>query len=137
MKIFISYSHNDITVKNEIKETLSEIKEEGYIDEVWDDENIRYGDEFDKKIFDNLFDSDIALFIVTHNLWQSFYIPNIEIPLANNFFHKYGYPKIVPIVIEKEAFNQTYFPILNSKDAIPQRDKNLIPYNQLDKNKEK
>ena len=137
MKIFISYSHNDITIKNEIKEILLELKDNGYIDEIWDDEEIRHGDEFDKKIFDNLFDSDVALFIVTHNLWKSFYIPNIEIPLANKFFHTYSYPKIVSIVIEKEAFNTTYFPTLNDKDAIPQKDKNLIPYSDLDEKEAK
>ena len=130
MKIFISYSHNDIKIKNEIKEILLELKQDGYINEIWDDEEIRHGDEFDKKIFDNLVDSDIALFIVTHNLWKSNYISNVEIPLANKFFYKYSYPKIVPIIIEKEAFNKTYFPALNNKDAIPQKDKNLIFYNK-------
>ena len=128
MKIFLSYSHKDIEIKREIKEILNELKNENYIDKIWDDEKIRHGDEFDKQIFENLIDSDIVLFIVTHNLWQSYYIPNIEIPLANKFFHKYSFPKIVPIVIEKEAFNQIYFPNLNKKDVIPQKDKNLIYY---------
>lgn len=137
MKIFISYSHNDMKIKNEIKKILLELKNDGYISEIWDDEEIRHGDEFDKKIFDNLFDSDVALFIVTHNLWKSFYIPNIEIPLANKFFHTYSYPKIIPIVIEKEAFNETYFPTLNNKDAIPQKEKKLIAYNELDEKEAK
>ncbi len=136
MKIFLSYSHNDLDIKRKIKKSFENLKNENLIINIWDDENIRAGDKFDKKIFENLTDSDIAIFLISHNFWKSWYISNIEIPIAIKFNEKYGYPKIVPLIIDKISLNEIYFPELTKFTSIPEKNKNLISFKEFSEENE-
>ena len=64
LKIFITYSHKDLVQNNELKTRLAVMEQAGKI-EIWDDNKILPGDEWEKDISDNLAESDFLLYLVS------------------------------------------------------------------------
>ena len=92
-KIFISYSHADEKWKDRLREFLDvEVMLNNLI--VWDDREIRTGEEWNEDIEKAILDSDIALLLVTTHFLKSSFIQNYEIP-----FIKKKNLKIMPIII--------------------------------------
>ena len=64
LKVFITYSHKDLQRNTELKMRLAVMEAEGKI-ELWDDNKILPGDEWEKDISENLGESDILLYLVS------------------------------------------------------------------------
>ena len=64
LKVFITYSHNDQQQNTELKTRLAVMEEAGEI-EIWDDNKILPGDEWEKAISENLAESDILLYLTS------------------------------------------------------------------------
>ncbi len=64
LKVFITYSHKDLQQNIELQTRLAVMADEGKI-ELWDDNKILPGDEWEKDISDNLAESDILLYLTS------------------------------------------------------------------------
>ena len=64
LKAFVTYSHNDLQQNTELKTRLSVMEDAGEI-EIWDDNKILPGDEWEKAISENLAESDILLYLTS------------------------------------------------------------------------
>jgi hypothetical protein len=97
-RVFVSYSHVDEEWKNRLREFLDvQVRLNNLV--VWDDREIRTGDEWNPEIEKAILGSDIALLLVTTNFLTSSFIQDKEIP----FIQKHGL-KIMPIIISPCAW---------------------------------
>ena len=64
LKGFITYSHKDLEQNDKLKTHLAVMEQAGDI-EIWDDNKILPGDEWEKDISDNLAGSDILLYLIS------------------------------------------------------------------------
>jgi hypothetical protein len=81
MQIFISYSHKDINLKDDLVNHLSGLKLTNKL-KIWNDQNIKPGDKWDEEIRNNMVTSDIILFLISSDFLSSKYIWENEMPLA-------------------------------------------------------
>jgi len=98
--VFISYSHKDSALKDEIRSKLKiyELQKELAID-VWTDDEIAGGDDWAQKIDDALQKSRCGILVVTDNFLTSEFILNRELPRLEERFKTAGL-KLYPIVAE-------------------------------------
>lgn len=131
INIFISYAHEN---RDELRSLTGQLKE--YIQDkpitYWTDDEIRAGDKFNKKIYDALKKCDIALFLISSQSVQKFYINKIEMPLAILEANRRGIT-ILPVHIDKEADTPIFLKqeILN-RAGLPEIDKKFSPVNLSD-----
>ena len=64
LKIFITYAHKNKEAKDTLIECLAVMEDAGEI-EIWDDNKILPGDEWEKAISDNLAESDVLLYLTS------------------------------------------------------------------------
>lgn len=103
-KIFISYSHQDKQWLKRIQTHLNVLKNSHNIDiDVWDDEKLRIGDDWEKTITKSLNECDIAILIVSTDFLASEFITKKEIPPLLNANKK----KLLPIIAEHCMFDET------------------------------
>jgi hypothetical protein len=79
--VFISYSHTDEDLRDQLEKHLAALKREGAIS-AWHDRRIVAGDQFDKVIDVQLESSDVILFLVSSDFLSSDYCYNIEVKRA-------------------------------------------------------
>ena len=98
--VFISYSHKDSALKDEIRSKLKiyELQKELSID-VWADDEIAGGDDWAQKIDKALQKSSCGILVVTDNFLTSEFILNRELPRLEERFKTAGL-KLYPIVAE-------------------------------------
>jgi internalin A len=77
VRVLISYSHRDDNLRNELQTHLKLLQRQGIID-AWDDRQIDAGDEWKRKIDDNLERADIILLLVSADFIASDYCYEIE-----------------------------------------------------------
>jgi formylglycine-generating enzyme required for sulfatase activity len=106
-KIFISYSHNDETLKNELIKHLSILKRQGVIS-IWQDREISPGTEWDKQINDNLKTADIILLLVSSDFIASEYCDGVEVKTAIAR-HKAGDACVIPVILRKVLWDSAPF----------------------------
>jgi hypothetical protein len=94
--IFISYSHRDQFIKERLRQHLNVLAD--LIEECWDDSGIQTGDEWHRKIDDNLNRCSVAIFLVSVDFLNSPFILKDEIPHLLER-HKQGGVRIYPILI--------------------------------------
>lgn len=80
-KVFISYSHKDECLKDELDEHLTALRRKSVIS-VWHDRKITAGDEWKKQIDSNLESADIIIFLVSSSFIASDYCYDIEMQRA-------------------------------------------------------
>ena len=80
LKAYISYSHRDRQIVEKILEYLRPLELEGEL-EVFSDQALAAGSEWDKELQQHLFESDIVLFLVSPDAVTSSYISR-EVALA-------------------------------------------------------
>ncbi len=97
-KLFISYSKHDENLKNEFIKHLSVLKANNYIS-VWHDGVINPGEKWDDKIKNNLNDSDIVIFLVSHNLLSTEYVMNFELQETLKGVEE-GSHNLVPVILD-------------------------------------
>lgn len=104
MKIYLSYSHKD---KELALRVLEGLKHEDF--NVWEDSQILPGEEWEKKILENL-EADIFILIVTKNWIDSNWIQQKEFPLMVGYVEKDSNKAIIPIVPFPEDWNDNRLP---------------------------
>lgn len=71
-KLFISYSHRDEGLKNELISHLAPLKRQGLVS-IWHDRRLTPGDRLDDEISQNLEDADIIVMLISSDFVQSEY----------------------------------------------------------------
>jgi hypothetical protein len=96
-RIFISYSHEDEALRQELDKHLMSLKRQGLVD-VWKDRCIPPGDEIDQAIDDELGRADIILLLVSPAFIASHYCYAIEMEEAMRR-HATGEAKVIPVIL--------------------------------------
>ena len=94
LKIFITYAHKDKAAKNKLIAYLGVMERKGEI-KFWDDNEIRLGDKWYKKISNNLVTSDILFYLVSAASLAS---ENCNRELAEALSAKI---RVIPIILER------------------------------------
>ena len=131
--VFVSYSHEDIKHIKSLKEAL---KDSGKF-ELWTDADIKVGDKFNKKIYNQIKKSDIIIFFISMNLMNRSYsyVKDIEIPLALIENRKRNI-QLIALLIDKDAYNTIYYKGLKeSFTTIPEYNKQPKSINEFEKKK--
>ncbi|MEO0395575.1 MAG: TIR domain-containing protein [Cyanobacteria bacterium P01_A01_bin.137] len=117
--VFISYSHKDETLKEELEIHLSALTRQKKI-KPWQDRAIEAGTEWDDAIKAELEAAQIILLLVTPRFMASNYINDIELSRAMER-HKAGTARVIPIILKPVDFKGTLFEKLQAlpKDARP------------------
>ncbi len=129
-KVFISYSHMDKLMKDELITHLTPLIDNDDID-IWCDHELLVGTEWNDEIQKKLDESDVVLFLLSSDFLSSVYVKNVEIPKV---FEKYNKDKssikICPILLRDVFYKKTMWNqfIILPDDAVPVDD-----YNKKDK----
>jgi len=99
LNLFISYSHADEDLKNELDKHLIMLKRSGKI-EVWNDRQLVPGQEWDDEIKKELAAADIILLLISADFNNSDYIWNKELSSALKR-HEENTACVVPIILRK------------------------------------
>lgn len=105
LTLFISYSHTDEALKNELLKHLAPLKRLKLID-AWHDRKLKAGDDLDHEISANLEKSDIAVFLLSVDFINSQYCYDVELDKALEL-HAAGELVVVPIVLRSCLWNHT------------------------------
>ena len=81
MEVFLSYSHRDEDLRNELEKYLSILKRQGVID-VWSDHRIGPGEEIVGQIDQHLESADVILLLVSSDFLDSDYCYDVEMARA-------------------------------------------------------
>jgi internalin A len=96
-RLFYSYSHKDERLRNDLETHLKLLQRQGLI-ETWHDRQIEAGDEWKRKIDDNLERADIILLLVSATFIASEYCFAIELTRALER-HDKGEAIVIPIIL--------------------------------------
>ena len=96
-KLFYSYSHRDEGLRNELETHLTLLHRQGLI-EPWSDRDIEAGDEWKRKIDDNLERADIILLLVSADFIASEYCYEIEMKRALER-HEKKEARVIPVIV--------------------------------------
>src|SRR5687768_12359297 len=124
VRIFISYSHDDFKYMEIIRKSLAAREQKKEI-EVWTDEKIIAGQNYNSNITMALETADIVLFLISINFISSWYIANVELRNAVER-HKQGMVKLIPILLEDCDFESLS---LYAIEPLPMHNKRLKPLN--------
>jgi internalin A len=97
IRLFYSYSHKDEGLSNELQTHLKLLQRLGFID-TWHDRKIEAGDEWKRKIDENLERADIILLLVSANFIASDYCYEKEMKRALER-HEKGEARVVPVIV--------------------------------------
>lgn len=98
VELFISYSHKDEELRQQLDKHLASLKRQKVI-EAWHDRKIEAGMEWAKQIDDNLNKADIILLLISPDFISSNYCSEIEMEQAIKR-HEAGEAIVVPIILE-------------------------------------
>ncbi|MBW4653177.1 MAG: TIR domain-containing protein [Kaiparowitsia implicata GSE-PSE-MK54-09C] len=97
IKAFLSYSHEDEDLRNQIVLHLSALKRRGLIDE-WHDRKISAGSEWKNALIDHMESAQIILLLISADFLASDYCYQIEMKRALER-HDQGDAVVIPIVL--------------------------------------
>ena len=97
IKVFYSYAHQDLSLRDELEKHLGILKRRGYITS-WSDRDISAGKEWKREIDANLEASDIILLLVSPDFIHSDYSYGIEMKRALEK-HKAEEARAIPIIL--------------------------------------
>jgi hypothetical protein len=97
ISIFISYSHRDDELRQELDNHLSDLRRQGMIS-VWYDRRIVPGEEWERAIAENLEAADIILLLVSSDFIASDYCYKIEMERAVER-HDAGEAVVIPVIL--------------------------------------
>ncbi len=107
VRLFYSYSHKDETLRNELETHLKLLQRQGLID-TWHDRKIEAGEEWKRKIDENLERADIILLLVSADFIASDYCYEIEMKRALER-HEKGEARVIPVILRDCKWNSTPF----------------------------
>jgi TIR domain len=105
LTLFISYSHADETLKNELLKHLEPLKRLKLV-ETWHDRKLKAGDDIGHEISSNLEKSDIALFLVSVDFINSSYCYDVELEKALEL-QAQGKLTVIPIILRNCLWQHT------------------------------
>jgi hypothetical protein len=104
LRLFISYSHEDEKMKNELDKHLVMLKRSGKV-EVWNDRKLVGGQEWDGEIKKEMQAADIILLLISADFNNSEYIWKEELAHAMQR-HEQGTARVVPVILRKCEWNE-------------------------------
>lgn len=107
LQLFVSYSHQDEALKDELLKHLSPLKRLNLI-EAWHDRKIGAGDKWDTAIADALQSADIVLLLVSIDFINSRYCYDIEMESALERERK-GEVVVIPVIARNCMWKTTEF----------------------------
>jgi hypothetical protein len=127
VKIFISYSHKDQAIKDELRKHLSGLRGKNKIDD-WDDRKILPGEVWDNAIKKALEQADIYIFLISADFIASEYIRKVEIAHALER-HKASKAKLIPVLARPCDFENS---LLSHIQALPKDLKAITSWDNQD-----
>jgi internalin A len=106
-RAFVSYSHRDERLKDELVAHLTLLQRQGLLD-VWHDRRIAPGEEWKDEIDSNLEAADLILLLVSKDFVTSDYCWSIEMGRALER-HAKGSAQVIPIIIRDYAWKSAAF----------------------------
>ena len=107
IEVFISYSHKDDDLREELESHLSSLMRQGKI-KVWHDRAIEAGAEWDAEIKAHLESARIILLLISSRFMGSEYCYDIEMQRAMER-HKAGTARVIPIILKPVDWKDTPF----------------------------
>ena len=126
-KLFLSYSHQDEPLKDQLNVFLAPLRRSGKI-AVWQDRQILAGTEWDAAIKQELAEADIILLLVSPHFLASDYIWKYEIALAMER-HERREAVVVPIIVRPCDWHDMPFAKVQ---ALPKNSKPVTQYANQD-----
>ena len=127
IRIFVSYSHKDENLRQELETHLSGLRNERIVS-VWDDRRIESGEEIEKEIDRHLEEADIVLLLVSPAFLASSYCYDREMRRAMER-HEQRDARVVPVILRPCDWHNAPFGKLK---AVPADGKPMVNYSQLD-----
>src|ERR1039457_4954814 len=127
IELFISYSHRDEQLKNQLEDHLSLLKRAGVI-KVRHDRRISSGEEWANQIDDHLNGAQIVLLLVSASFLASDYCLGIEMERALER-HKSGDARVIPVILRPVDWERGPFGILQ---ALPTNAKPVVKWKLRD-----
>ena len=97
VKLFLSYSHADETLRNQLEAHLAALKHQGRID-MWHDRCVIAGDDLDDAISAEIEDAKIILLLISSDFIASDYCYGVETARALKR-HQANEARVVPVVL--------------------------------------
>ena len=97
IRLFVSYSHRDDRLRQELYKHLAQLRRSGFI-KLWSDCEIRAGANLDFEIRAQLEIADIVLLLVSSDFLNSEYCYSVELKRAIERHHS-GLVRIIPIIL--------------------------------------
>jgi len=107
LQVFLSYSHQDEALKDELVKHLSPLKRLNLIDD-WHDRKIGAGDQWDTAIADALQSADIVLLLVSIDFINSRYCYDVEMESALDRERR-GEVVVIPVIARNCMWKTTEF----------------------------
>lgn len=104
-KVFISFAHADKDYKDTLLKHLVPLVRRKFI-QVWNDDNIVAGEDWEGEILKNLHSSDIAILLISPDFLASDFINDFEIPKMLER-HERNEIVLIPIIVRPVLFSAT------------------------------
>lgn len=127
LRVFVSYSHKDEALREELETHLAPLRRQGLIG-VWHDRRIDAGTEWKGAIDQELEAANVILMLVSPNFVASDYCYDIEMTRAMER-HEAGAARVIPIVVRPVDFHSLPFGRLQ---ALPRDAKPVVTWGSRD-----
>lgn len=107
LRLFVSYSHSDEQLKNELLKHLEPLKRLNLI-ESWHDRKLVAGEKWEESISKNLEEADIILLLVSIDFINSKYCYDVELDRALEL-HASQKATIIPVILRNCLWQHTSF----------------------------
>jgi internalin A len=111
-RVFVSYTRKDERLRKRLEVNLKLLQREGLI-ETWQDRDIEAGEDWRKKIDENLERADIILLLVSDDFLASDYCSETEMRRALQLQDE-GRTRVIPIIARPVNWEVTRLPKLNA-----------------------
>jgi hypothetical protein len=127
-QIFVSYSHDEYAYKDELIKYFRDLERNGTV-EIYTDEQIVPGQEWDNEIRSALQKADIILFMVSKRFIHSRYINEVEL---QNAIERYNQGKVVliPVILEQLDNEERDLLPLQKFESLPKVNKKEVPVSE-------
>ena len=115
VEVFLSYSHRDDVLRDELERHLSLLRREGLI-RTWHDRRITAGDEWAGKIDARLDSAEVILLLVSSDFLASDYCYDLEMRRALER-HEHGEARVIPVVLRPADWHSAPFSKLGALPA--------------------
>ena len=112
VRLFVSYAREDEPMKDEFKAHVVLLQAQQVIT-AWDDRMIPAGDEWDKKIHEELERADIFVLFVSASFLASKYCREVELPIVMRR-HEAGEARVLPVIVRDVHWRSAPFARLNT-----------------------